>query len=199
MKQNGVSDDALRLSLFLYSLTHHAIAWYDHLSRNSIYSFDDMMRKFLSKYFPPPMVTKLRNEITKFEQKPHESLFEAWECYKLSIDWNGLCLNLQKSTKNQTISTQDQKPQRKSGSGSKFSSNNLTLKVNLSKIQSSGTIFAQRSKPNPSKVKCQSPGTNCVNFLKLQEGLKLPKGQNGYSKVEGPEMTIVQSSNEKGY
>nr|GEW68675.1 integrase, catalytic region, zinc finger, CCHC-type, peptidase aspartic, catalytic [Tanacetum cinerariifolium] len=26
MKQNGVSDDALRLSLFLYSLTHHAIA-----------------------------------------------------------------------------------------------------------------------------------------------------------------------------
>ncbi|GJY76953.1 hypothetical protein Tco_0482069 [Tanacetum coccineum] len=32
------------------------------------------------------MVTKLRNEITKFEQKPHESLFEAWERYKLSID-----------------------------------------------------------------------------------------------------------------
>ncbi|GKF21782.1 retrovirus-related pol polyprotein from transposon TNT 1-94, partial [Tanacetum coccineum] len=27
---NGVSDDALRLSLFPYSLTHHAIAWYDH-------------------------------------------------------------------------------------------------------------------------------------------------------------------------
>nr|GEV63060.1 reverse transcriptase domain-containing protein [Tanacetum cinerariifolium] len=48
--------------------------------------FDDMMRKFLSKYFPPSMVTKLRNEITKFEQKPHESLFEAWERYKLSID-----------------------------------------------------------------------------------------------------------------
>ncbi|GJY10481.1 reverse transcriptase domain-containing protein [Tanacetum coccineum] len=79
MKQNGVSDDALRLSLFLYSLTHHAIAWFDRLPRNSIHSFDDMMRKFLSKYFPPSMVTKLRNEITKFEQKPHESLFEAWE------------------------------------------------------------------------------------------------------------------------
>ncbi|GKB22281.1 reverse transcriptase domain-containing protein [Tanacetum coccineum] len=86
MKQNGVSDDALRLSLFPYSLMHHAIAWYDRLPRNSIHSFDDMMRKFLSKYFPPSMVTKLRNEITKFEQKPHESLFEAWERYKLSID-----------------------------------------------------------------------------------------------------------------
>ncbi|GJW75205.1 retrotransposon protein, putative, ty1-copia subclass [Tanacetum coccineum] len=86
MKQNGVSDDALRLSLFPYSLTHHAIAWYDRLPRNSIHSFEDMMRNFLSKYFPLSMMTKLRNEITKFEQKPHESLFEAWERYKLSID-----------------------------------------------------------------------------------------------------------------
>ncbi|GJX60354.1 reverse transcriptase domain-containing protein [Tanacetum coccineum] len=86
MKQNGVSDDALRLFLFPYSLTHHAIAWYDRLPRNFIHFFNDMMRKFLSKYFPPSMVTKLRNEITKFEQKPHESLFEAWERYKLSID-----------------------------------------------------------------------------------------------------------------
>nr|GEW61300.1 reverse transcriptase domain-containing protein [Tanacetum cinerariifolium] len=86
MKQNEVFDDALRLSLFPYSLTHHAIAWYDRLPRNSIHSFDDMMRKFLSKYFPPSMVTKLRNEITKFEQKSHESLFEVWERYKLSID-----------------------------------------------------------------------------------------------------------------
>nr|GEU44207.1 reverse transcriptase domain-containing protein [Tanacetum cinerariifolium] len=89
MKQNRVSGDSLRLSLFPYSLTHLAIAWHDRLPRNSIHSFDDMMRKFLSKYFPPSMVTKLRNEITKFEQKPHESLFEAWERYKLSIDRSG--------------------------------------------------------------------------------------------------------------
>ncbi|GJS53073.1 reverse transcriptase domain-containing protein [Tanacetum coccineum] len=87
MKKNGVSGDAIRLSLFPYSLTHHAIAWYDRLPRNSIHSFDDIMRKFLSKYFPPSMVTKLRNKIMKFEQKLHESLFEAWERYKLSIDW----------------------------------------------------------------------------------------------------------------
>ncbi|GJW93975.1 reverse transcriptase domain-containing protein [Tanacetum coccineum] len=86
MKQNGVFDDALCLSLFPYSLTHHVIAWYDRLPRNSIHSFDDMMREFLSKYFPPSMVTKLRNESTKFKQKQHESLFEAWERYKLSID-----------------------------------------------------------------------------------------------------------------
>nr|GEU94086.1 reverse transcriptase domain-containing protein [Tanacetum cinerariifolium] len=86
MKQNEVSDDALRLSLFPYSLTHHATACYDRLPRNSIHTFDDMMRKFLLKYFPPSMVTKLRNEITKFRQDPNKSLFEAWDRYKLSID-----------------------------------------------------------------------------------------------------------------
>nr|GEV91923.1 DNA-directed DNA polymerase [Tanacetum cinerariifolium] len=45
-----------------------------------------MTKMFLGKYFPPLMVTKLRNEITNFRQRPDESLFEAWERYKLSID-----------------------------------------------------------------------------------------------------------------
>nr|GEU35526.1 reverse transcriptase domain-containing protein [Tanacetum cinerariifolium] len=45
-----------------------------------------MAKMFLEKYFPPSMVTKLRNEITNFRQRPDESLFEAWECYKLSTD-----------------------------------------------------------------------------------------------------------------
>nr|GEW39726.1 reverse transcriptase domain-containing protein [Tanacetum cinerariifolium] len=43
-------------------------------------------KMFLRKYFPTSMVTKLRNEITNFRQHPDESLFEAWERYKLSID-----------------------------------------------------------------------------------------------------------------
>nr|GEV22511.1 reverse transcriptase domain-containing protein [Tanacetum cinerariifolium] len=32
------------------------------------------------------MTQQLRNEITNFRQRPDESLFEAWEHYKLSID-----------------------------------------------------------------------------------------------------------------
>nr|GEV62876.1 hypothetical protein [Tanacetum cinerariifolium] len=83
---NGVGDDALRLYLFPHSLTHLATAWFDHLPRNSINTFEQMAKKFLGKYFSPSMVTKLRNEITNFCQRPDESLFEAWEHYKLSID-----------------------------------------------------------------------------------------------------------------
>nr|GFB52581.1 reverse transcriptase domain-containing protein [Tanacetum cinerariifolium] len=83
---NGVIDDALRLYLFPHSLTHYATAWFDRLPRNSINTFEQMAKMFLEHYFPSSMVTKLRNEITNFRQRPAESLFKAWECYKISID-----------------------------------------------------------------------------------------------------------------
>nr|GEU61160.1 DNA-directed DNA polymerase [Tanacetum cinerariifolium] len=85
-KVNRVTDDAFRLYLFPHSLTHHATAWFDRLPRNSINTFEQMAKMFLGKYFPTSMVTKLINEITNFRQRPGESLFKAWECYKLSID-----------------------------------------------------------------------------------------------------------------
>nr|GEX71217.1 reverse transcriptase domain-containing protein [Tanacetum cinerariifolium] len=90
IKVNRVTDDALRLYLFPHSLTHHATTWCYRLPRNSINTFEQMAKMFLGKYFPPSMVTKLRNEITNFRQRPDESLFKAWECYKLSIN---LCPN----------------------------------------------------------------------------------------------------------
>nr|GEW14442.1 reverse transcriptase domain-containing protein [Tanacetum cinerariifolium] len=79
IKVNGVTDDALRLYLFPHSLKHRTTAWFDRLPRNSINTFKQMEKMFLGKYFPPSMVTKLRNEITNFRQRPDESLFKAWE------------------------------------------------------------------------------------------------------------------------
>ncbi|GJY84527.1 hypothetical protein Tco_0497903 [Tanacetum coccineum] len=64
MKVNGVSDDALRLHLFPYSLQDRAAEWFDRLPRNSINSFDQMAKIFLGnlgKYFPPIMETKYRS------------------------------------------------------------------------------------------------------------------------------------------
>nr|GFA56480.1 reverse transcriptase domain-containing protein [Tanacetum cinerariifolium] len=62
IKVNGVTDDALRLYLFPHSLTHHVTAWFDHLLKNYINTFEQMAKMFLGKYFPPFMVTKLINE-----------------------------------------------------------------------------------------------------------------------------------------
>nr|GEU44103.1 reverse transcriptase domain-containing protein [Tanacetum cinerariifolium] len=85
IKVNEVIKDAFCLYLFPHSLTHHATTWFDRLPRNSINTFEQMAKMFLGKYFPPSMVTKLRNEITNFLQRLDESLFEPWEHYKLLI------------------------------------------------------------------------------------------------------------------
>nr|GEY20347.1 hypothetical protein [Tanacetum cinerariifolium] len=83
MKQNEVSDNALRLSLFQYSLTHYAL-----LGMIAFKEIHPYFRRYneLLKYFPPSMVTKLRNEIMDFTQKLNKSLFKAWKRYKLSIN-----------------------------------------------------------------------------------------------------------------
>nr|GEY67321.1 reverse transcriptase domain-containing protein [Tanacetum cinerariifolium] len=62
IKVNGVTDDALCLYLFPHSLIQHATYCFDHLPWNSINTFEQMAKIFLEKYFPPSMVTKLRNE-----------------------------------------------------------------------------------------------------------------------------------------
>ncbi|GJY07002.1 reverse transcriptase domain-containing protein [Tanacetum coccineum] len=80
----GLKND-MNEHLFPYTLQHRAAEWFHRFPWNSITTFDQMAKIFLGKYFPPSMVTKLRNDIMNFRQEPDESLFEAWECYKLSI------------------------------------------------------------------------------------------------------------------
>nr|GEW44108.1 reverse transcriptase domain-containing protein [Tanacetum cinerariifolium] len=83
IKVNGVTDDTLRLYLFPQSLTNHATAWFDRLPMNSINTFEQMAKMFLGKYFPPSMVTKLRNEITNFRQRGTFMKRHPKECYDL--------------------------------------------------------------------------------------------------------------------
>nr|GEW46032.1 hypothetical protein [Tanacetum cinerariifolium] len=62
------------------------------------------------------------------------SAMESDEFMK-SLIYERIVLKFAKINKIRTMSTQGQKPQRKAGSGSKFSSNNITVKLNLSKFQ----------------------------------------------------------------
>ena len=81
-KMNGVSLDAIKLRLFLFSLRDKAKLWLHSLASQSITSWDLLSRAFLSKYFPPGKTAKFRQEITSFAQHSGESLYEAWERYK---------------------------------------------------------------------------------------------------------------------
>ncbi|KAJ9565994.1 LOW QUALITY PROTEIN: hypothetical protein OSB04_001960 [Centaurea solstitialis] len=78
----GISDDALKLKLFPFSLSHHARAWYYSLKPNSIFTWDQMAEVFLKKYFPPLRNAQSRNEICTFQQEDDETVPTAWERFK---------------------------------------------------------------------------------------------------------------------
>ncbi|GJR57381.1 reverse transcriptase domain-containing protein [Tanacetum coccineum] len=40
---------------------------------------DDLVSKFINKFFPPSKTTNLRNEITRFQQRFDETFYEAWD------------------------------------------------------------------------------------------------------------------------
>ena len=81
-KYNGVSDDAIRLRLFTFSLRDRAKNWLRSLPPRSITTWDELAQKFLTKFFPPAKTTMMRNAITSFVQNDDESLHEAWERFK---------------------------------------------------------------------------------------------------------------------
>ncbi|KAL5569770.1 hypothetical protein UlMin_026345 [Ulmus minor] len=81
-KHNGVTDDAVRLRLFPFSLNSKAKAWLISLPSGTITTWNGLANVFLTKYFPPAKSAKMRNDISNFLQQDQESLYEAWERFK---------------------------------------------------------------------------------------------------------------------
>ncbi|XP_073219968.1 uncharacterized protein [Cicer arietinum] len=79
---SGVTNDAIRLRLFPFSLSDRARAWLHSLPSESFTTWDQLKPAFLAKYFPSRKTAQLRNQITSFSQKEGESLYEAWERFK---------------------------------------------------------------------------------------------------------------------
>ena len=80
-KVNGMTDDAIRLRLFSFSLRDKAKGWLMSHPVGTITTWDGLAQKFLAKYFPPKKMVKMRNDIISFMQGNEESLYEAWERY----------------------------------------------------------------------------------------------------------------------
>ncbi|GKB39766.1 reverse transcriptase domain-containing protein [Tanacetum coccineum] len=65
--------------LFPFSLEGAARIWLKKEPPRSILTWDDLVSKFINKFFPPSKTTNLRNEITRFQQKLDETFYEAWD------------------------------------------------------------------------------------------------------------------------
>nr|GEZ93124.1 hypothetical protein [Tanacetum cinerariifolium] len=60
----------------------HARIWLEKEPPRSIFTWDDLVSKFINQFFPPSKITNLRNEITNFQQRFDESFSEAWDRFK---------------------------------------------------------------------------------------------------------------------
>ncbi|KAG9442016.1 hypothetical protein H6P81_017870 [Aristolochia fimbriata] len=76
-KFKDVTNEAVWLRLFPFTLRDRAKNWYHTLPPESIRTWDELQRKFLGKYFPPAKTIKLRNAISNFMQEHDEQLYEA--------------------------------------------------------------------------------------------------------------------------
>ncbi|GJU34883.1 reverse transcriptase domain-containing protein [Tanacetum coccineum] len=79
MKFPNVPSTSVKLMLFPFSLEGAARIWLEKEPPQSILTWDDLVSKFINKFFPPSKTTNLRNEITRFQQKFDETFYEAWD------------------------------------------------------------------------------------------------------------------------
>ena len=81
-KMNGVTDDQIRLRLFPFSLEDAAKDWLESLTPGSIRTWDQMVHKFLEKFYPPSEAIKRQHEIIAFQMIPAETIKDAWGRFK---------------------------------------------------------------------------------------------------------------------
>ena len=74
----GVSQDAIRLRLFPFSLLGRAKQWF-YANKAAVDTWDKCAKAFLSKFFPTGKTNALRDRIWNFQQASNESIPEAWE------------------------------------------------------------------------------------------------------------------------
>ncbi|GJW25977.1 reverse transcriptase domain-containing protein [Tanacetum coccineum] len=79
MKFPNVPSTSVKLMLFPFSLEGAARIWLEKEPPQSILTWDDLVSKFINKFFPPSKTTNLRNEIMRFQQRFDETFYEAWD------------------------------------------------------------------------------------------------------------------------
>nr|GEY06227.1 hypothetical protein [Tanacetum cinerariifolium] len=82
LKFPNILNTSIKLMLFPFSLEGVARIWLKKEPPRSIFTWDDLVLKFINQLFPPSKTTNLRNEITNFQQRFDESFSEAWDRFK---------------------------------------------------------------------------------------------------------------------
>jgi hypothetical protein len=79
VRQEGVLTAWFKWNLFLFSLEDEARGWYTLASVELKGSWDELVKKFLWKFFPIRKVQDLRRQVLTSKQGEDEGIDEAWD------------------------------------------------------------------------------------------------------------------------
>ncbi|XP_010523391.1 PREDICTED: uncharacterized protein LOC104801748 [Tarenaya hassleriana] len=81
-RADQVTEDAIRLIAFPWTLIDAALDWLYELEPDSIHTWDQLESQFMQRFFSPHRTQAALNNIHSFKQDHGESLHEAWKRYK---------------------------------------------------------------------------------------------------------------------
>jgi hypothetical protein len=84
--QQGVLAAWFKWILFLFSLEDEARRWYTLVSVEAKGNWDELVKKFLLKFFPISKVQDLRRQVLTFKQGEDEGIDEAWDRFNELLD-----------------------------------------------------------------------------------------------------------------
>ncbi|XP_038896560.1 uncharacterized protein LOC120084813 [Benincasa hispida] len=74
----GVTPEELRLYLFPYTLRDEARRWAQSLEPDEINAWDQLVERFMNRFFSSAVNPRRRGDVLNFEQKGYETLSTAW-------------------------------------------------------------------------------------------------------------------------
>ncbi|GKE22572.1 reverse transcriptase domain-containing protein [Tanacetum coccineum] len=167
IKYKEVPNSSIKLMLFPFSIERAARIWLEKEPPHSIFTWEDLVSKFINQFFPHSKTTNLQNEITNFQQRFDESFCEAWDRFK---DLLRACLHHsftelhQLDTFYNTLTPTDQDSLNVAAGGNlltKTPQYALTIVENKSKVRNS------RNKPVVTKVSMNAPSSSTPHFPEI--------------------------------
>ncbi|CAM8902253.1 unnamed protein product [Rhodiola kirilowii] len=92
LRPHGVEVDDFKLKAFYFSLQDAATDWFLSLPSGNIYTWEQMQRQFVSKYYPAGRAAQVRRQLQELKQGPNETMYEYVEKF-LALEKS--CCNLE--------------------------------------------------------------------------------------------------------
>ncbi|GJV84288.1 RNA-directed DNA polymerase, eukaryota, reverse transcriptase zinc-binding domain protein [Tanacetum coccineum] len=181
------------LILFPFSLKGAAETWLENEPPCSITTWDDLVSKFLNRFYPHSKTRELRKEITNFQQVFGETFTEAWERFKdllRKCPHHGFSLLHQIDFFYNGLSQSDQDFLNTAASGNLMSKNTheaLTIIENKAKVRTC------RNKPQVSSSVGSSTQIDAITALTKQVEALISSMQEAYNRNQEASIQLMQT------